>query len=68
MRSGFAEQVFTALMDAYDLYGEQEYLDFDALSDEMAQEIEMLEHEEQLLEMLNIRFILYTYNCILPKT
>ncbi|TVY00272.1 IS110 family transposase [Paenibacillus cremeus] len=53
MHAGLDEQVYAALMDAYELYGEQEFLDFDALSDEMTHEIEMLEQEEKLLQMLN---------------
>lgn len=53
MHAGLAEQVYAALMDAYKLYGEQEFLDFDALSVEMAYEVEMLEREEQLLQTLN---------------
>jgi transposase len=53
MRPELAERAFESLMDAYKLYGEQEFLDFDAISSEMAREVEMLEQEEEALFKLS---------------
>jgi transposase len=41
------------MMDAHSMYGEQEFLDLDALCEEVSVEMELLEHEEEVMRKLN---------------
>lgn len=53
MEPFLAQRIYEAMMDAYQLYGEQEYLDFDELCNEVTFEMELMEHEEDVLQKLN---------------
>jgi hypothetical protein len=53
MEPFLAQRIYEAMMDAYLLYGEQEYIDFDELCNEVTFEMELMEHEEDVLQKLN---------------
>jgi transposase len=53
MEPFLAQRIYEAMMDAYLLYGEQEYIDFDELCNEVTFEMELMEHEEEVLQKLN---------------
>jgi hypothetical protein len=41
------------MMYAYQLYSEQDYLDFDELCNEITFDMELMEHEEEVLQKPN---------------
>lgn len=53
MEPFLAQRIYEAMMDARLLYDEQEYLDFDELNDEVMLEMELMEHEEEIIRKLN---------------
>lgn len=52
MEPFLAQRIYDAMMDTHRLYGEQ-YLDFDELHDEVTLEMELMEHEEEIIRKLN---------------
>ncbi|MFC4306415.1 transposase [Cohnella boryungensis] len=48
-----AQQIYDAMIDANNLYGDQKFLDFDALCEEVSLEMELLEHEETVMRKLS---------------